>query len=139
MNFRKQIMPSQSSFQMAPMVDIMFILLIFFMASAVYAQWETRVDITVPTAESGERTTRQTGEIIINVDEKGRYFINNSKVDTPRLRSVLTQVSKQFPNQSIIIRADAETPHKFVIELLDICRNVDIWNIAFATLANKDK
>lgn len=138
MNFRKQMLPSHSGFQMAPMVDIMFLLLIFFMVSAVYVQWETRVDVTVPTADTGVRATRQAGEIIVNVDETGNYFINEVQMAPDRLRSVLAQVSEQFPNQPVIIRADSQTPHQYVVGVLDICRQVDIWNIAFATLPDKE-
>ena len=138
MNFRKKMLPSHSGFQMAPMVDIMFLLLIFFMVSAVYVQWETRVDVTVPTADTGVRATRQAGEIIVNIDEAGRYFLNDVQMDAKRLRSVLATVSEQFPNQPVILRADALTHHKFVVQVLDICRQVDIWNIAFATLPEKD-
>lgn len=138
MNFRKQMLPSHSGFQMAPMVDIMFLLLIFFMVSAVYVQWETRVDVTVPTADTGVRATRQAGEIIVNVDPKGNYFINEVQMAPDRLKSVLAQVSEQFPNQPVIIRADAQTPHQHVVGVLDICRQVDIWNIAFATLPDKE-
>ena len=132
------MLPSHSGFQMAPMVDIMFLLLIFFMVSAVYVQWETRVDVTVPTADTGVRATRQAGEIIVNVDETGNYFINEVQMAPDRLRSVLAQVSEQFPNQPVIIRADSQTPHQYVVGVLDICRQVDIWNIAFATLPDKE-
>ena len=138
MNFRKQILPSHSGFQMAPMVDIMFLLLIFFMASAVYVQWETRIDVTVPTADTGIRAARQTGEIIINIDQHGNYFVNEVKMEPPRLTSILGDISEQFPDQAIIIRADALTPHRFVVQVLDICRRVGIWNIAFATLPHKE-
>lgn len=134
MNFRKQLMPSHAGFQMAPMVDIMFILLVFFMVSSLYVQWETRVDVTVPSAESGVRATRQAGEIIVNIDEAGNYFVNEVRMEPGRLASLLANVSEQFPNQPVIIRADGQTPHASVVRVLDICRRVDIWNIAYATL-----
>ncbi|MCF7853815.1 MAG: biopolymer transporter ExbD [Candidatus Pacebacteria bacterium] len=139
MNFRKNLAGSQQGFQMAPMIDIMFLLLIFFMAAAIYAQWETRMDVTVPTAKSGERLTRQPGEIIINLDEQGDIYINEVKMDLDRLRSLLARVSEQYRDQPVIIRADRKTPHEHVMHVLDTCREVDIWNVAFAALPeNRD-
>lgn len=134
MNFRKQYPTSEGSFQMAPMIDIMFLLLIFFMAAAIYAQYETRIDITVPTADSGERAARRSGEIIINLDEHGDIFINDILFDRTRLRSLLRQVAQEFRDQPVIIRADRKTPHEDVMAVLDTCRIADIWNIAFASI-----
>ena len=122
---------------MAPMIDIMFLLLIFFMAAAIYAQWETKIEITVPTAEAGKRGDRQPGEIIINVDAEGRLFVNDVEMEMPRLRSILAQISTEFEDQPVIIRADGKTDHARVMGVLDACRSVDIWNVAFAVIPDR--
>ncbi|MFW5996803.1 MAG: ExbD/TolR family protein [Lentisphaeria bacterium] len=134
MNFRKRTDNQRTGFQMAPMVDIMFLLLIFFMVSALYADWETSIDIEVPSATSGARAERQAGEIIINVEPGGQFVVNQTEMSASRLENLLQRVAAQYPNQPVIVRADAETPHKHVVTVLDICKQVDIWNIAFATL-----
>jgi biopolymer transport protein ExbD len=137
MNFRKSLVPPQVGFQMAPLIDIVFLSLIFFMAASVVARWETKMDLTVPTADSGVRVPRQAGEIIINLDADGRVFIHTVEMDTARLEALLAQVAREFRDQPVIIRADAATRHEKVIGVLDICRRVDIWNVAFATLPPK--
>ncbi len=137
MNFRKNMPQTGPGFQMAPMIDILFLLLIFFMAAAIYAQWETRIDVTVPTAKSGERAARRAGEIIVNINTEGLIYVNDVQMPLPRLESLLAQVAAEFRDQPIIIRADAKTPHENVMQVLDICRQVDIWNVAFATLPEK--
>ena len=71
MNFRKNMQSNSPGFQMAPMIDIVFLLLIFFMVATIYAQWESKIGITVPIAETGEQTGRTPGEIIINIDNTG--------------------------------------------------------------------
>ena len=134
MNFRKHMPPGGASFQMAPMIDILFLLLIFFMAAAIYAQWETRIDVTVPTSSTGVRAERETGEIIVNIDAQGLLFVNDVQMTPGRLASLLAEVAAEFRDQPIIIRADAKTAHENVMEVLDICRRTDIWNVAFATL-----
>jgi len=135
MNFRKRIHDSQSGFQMAPMIDMMFILLINFMAMTIYAQWENKVGINVPTADTGAQGVRERGELIINIDKDGAIFINSQEMSQQRLNMILRQIADEFKSQPVIIRADKDTAHKHVIAVLDICRKADIWNIAFSTLS----
>jgi len=137
MNFRKSLPTPQVTFQMAPMVDVMFLLLIFFMVATIYAEWETKVGIKVPTADTGVRAGRTTGEIIINVDADGRIFVNNVEMSPARLEELLRKVAETYEAQPVIIRADGRTPHEKVIRVLDICRKADIWNVAFATIPPK--
>ncbi|MFA4943665.1 MAG: biopolymer transporter ExbD [Lentisphaeria bacterium] len=134
MNFRKQLSPVQTGFQIAPLIDVVFLSLIFFMVAAVTAKWETKMGIVVPTADSGVRAPRELGEIIINLDADGRIFIQNVEMSAERLESVLRTIAREYKGQPVIIRADGKTAHEHVIGVLDICRRVDIWNIGFATL-----
>ncbi len=134
MNFKKRLISQQTGFQMAPMVDIMFLLLIFFMAATIFAQWETKIGIEVPTADTGVRGVRQPGEIIVNLDTEGRIYVNSVEMSPKRLEGLLAKVSDAFKSQPVIIRADRKTRHEAVVRVLDICRKVDIWNVAFASL-----
>ncbi len=121
-------------FQIVPMIDIMFLLLIFFIAASIYAQWETKIEIKVPTAKTGEYASRFPGEVIINIDTQGSITMNFVSYSPERLEVVLAELAKTYADQPVIIRADSKTPYEFVIKVLDICRNVDISNISFATL-----
>lgn len=134
MNFRKRLNIPQGSFQMAPMIDIMFLLLIFFMVAAVYAQWEKKIGIDVPTAQSYEQSARIPGEIIINLEADGAIYVNNTKMSIDRLENLLTNVAQDYRDQPIIIRADGESKHRDVLAVLDVCRTVGIWNVAYAVL-----
>ncbi len=134
MNFKRHIHSTSESFQMAPMIDIMFILLIHFMAATIFAQWENKLGIQVPAADSGIRADRQPGEVIVNIDSEGNFYINSQLISPERLEFLLQQIAATFKSQPIIIRADSDTRHKAVIKVLDICRRADIWNVAFATV-----
>ena len=123
---------------MAPMIDIMFILLIHFMAATIFAQWENKLGIQVPAADSGVRADRQPGEVIINIDAGGEVYINSQLISPERLEFLLQQIAWTFKSQPVIVRADSETRHKAVIKVLDICRKADIWNVAFATLPKEN-
>lgn len=138
MNFKKYIRDNPLGFQMAPMIDIIFILLIHFMVATIFAQWENKLGIQVPSADSGIRTDRQPGEVIINIDAEGGMYINSKPISAQRLESLLGQIAETFKSQPVVLRADQNTRHKDVIKVLDICRKVDIWNVAFSTLPREN-
>lgn len=133
MNFRGKHRTDSVGFQIAPMIDIVFLLLSFFVASQLFAQWETEIDISLPTAVTARSSQRMPGEIILNVFADGRVVVNGRQLDDEQLGSVLTRLSGLFPGQPVLIRADRKTEYEHVIRVLDLCRRADVWNISFAT------
>lgn len=138
MNFRKNNNTPDESFQIAPMIDVVFLLLTFFVASQIFSQWETEIDITLPTAQSSERPDRIPGEIIINILDDGAVVVNQVRMDDPALDSLLNRIVDQFSDWAVLIRADKETRYEDVINVLDACRRADIWNVSFATTMTDD-
>lgn len=137
MNFRKDYKADVPGFQIAPMIDVVFLLLCFFVASQIFSQWEMSIDIQLPTAESAAAPDRLPGEIIINVFEDGRVVVNQQAFDEAGLTALLSRIVELFPGQPVLIRADKGTDYEHVIRVLDLCRNVDIWNISFATTVSQ--
>ena len=133
MNFRGKTKPVNVGFQLAPMIDIMFLLLCFFIAAQIYAQWESEIDIKLPTAKTGEVPDRLPAEIIINVRESGEIVVNQRLLNPSGLNDLLERIVAIYPGQPVLIRADKRTDYEHVIGVLDLCRQVDIWNISFAT------
>lgn len=133
MKFRARPKPESPGFQMTPMIDVVFLLLCFFVTSQLFAQWETEIDITLPTARTGQLPQRLPGEIIINLHEDGRVVINRRTLEDNELGALLTRLAGLFPGQPVLLRADEGTDYRHVIEVLDHCRQADIWNISFAT------
>ncbi len=133
MNFRRQLKSETVGFQLAPMIDVVFLLLCFFVTSQIFAQWETEIDITLPTAQTGELPERLPGEIIINIRSDGEIIVNAQTLTEDQLGSMLVRVADLFPGQPVLIRADRFTPYEHIIGVLDLCRQADIWNISFAT------
>lgn len=132
MRFRDHSITKQAEMQLAPMIDVVFLLLIFFIVSWNFARFEAEVDISVPSAETAEQNPRTPGEIIINVNKEGDVKINGVLMTTEQLLNRLNRVSKQFPNQPVILRGDKETPFSHVMTVLDTCQKAGIWNVAFA-------
>lgn len=139
MNFsdQRQLLSAKPVIQIAPLIDIIFLLLIFFMSASIFYQLETEIDITVPAAEKSTETKRSVGEIIINVRKDGTVVVNQRELTHLDLKHMLKQVSELYKGQSVIIRADQDTHHKDVIKVLDICAGSDIWNVSFATMEEK--
>lgn len=138
MNFKSKAMGQEMSFQLAPMIDVIFLLLCFFIASQIFAQWETEIDVKLPTARSGKIPQRLPGEIIINVLDDGQLVVNRRPLGQDGLRALLEDIVRLFPGQPVLIRADRRTAYEHVIRVLDMCREADIWNISFATSAAEE-
>ena len=134
MNFRRQPQLPAPGFQMAPMIDVVFLLLIFFMVASIFAQWESKVDIQVPVAETAEPMRRKLSEIMINLDQNGGIFVNSFEMSKGDLLRTLKTLSRDNPGTPIIIRADGRTDHKYVMGVLDVCRKAQIINVSFATV-----
>lgn len=133
MNFRKKKVSTELGFQIAPMIDVVFLLLCFFVTSQVFSQWETEIDIKLPTADTGTTPQRLPGEIIINIRADGTKVVNSQELDAAALGDLLGRIVALFPGQPVLIRADRTTPYAHVIAVLDQCRHADLWNISFAT------
>ncbi|MBO4511789.1 MAG: biopolymer transporter ExbD [Victivallales bacterium] len=139
MNFKKRIAETSPGFQMAPMLDIVFILLVHFMAATLFAKWENKLDITVPSADSSMSASRQRMEIIVNVDKNGAIFINSIELKAERLEEILATTHARSPELPVIIRADQDARHKDVIRVLDICAKADVRNVAFSTITPQEQ
>lgn len=138
MNFRGKYKPEQVGFQVAPMIDVVFLLLCFFVTSQVFTQWEAEIDIKLPTASTAEIEQRLPGEIILNLFNDGTVIVNGRRLNESELAALLKRLVDLFPGQPVLIRADKKTAYEHVIKVLDLCRQADIWNISFAAgLAEK--
>ena len=136
MNFLKNdSAATQGGVPLTPMMDVVFLLLCFFVTSQIFAQWETEIDVTLPTAATGEIPQRLPGEVIVNILPDGRAVVNGQELDDAALGSMLDRLVALFPGQPVLLRADETTPYEHVIRVLDLCRQSDLWNISFATLA----
>ena len=85
MKFQSQFGSERTGIQLAPMIDIVFLLLIFFIVLWNYARFETEIDISVPAATSDETPKRTIGEIVVNVHKDGKMVIEGVSKSEPEL------------------------------------------------------
>ncbi len=133
MNFRARAQPESSGFQIAPMIDIVFLLLIFFLVTWNFSKDEMELDVQVPTAREGKESRRAVGEVILNVKADGSVIMNRRELNTEELQVALSKIQKLYPDQAVVLRGDETTEYSRIVEVLDVCRSANIWNVAFAT------
>ena len=133
MNFRAHVYPERIVFQIAPMVDILLFLLVFFILTWNFSRNEAELDVKVPAAQEGKETRRPAGEVILNVKKDGGIVMNRRPMSSEELLETLSRIAKLYPDQAVILRGDENADYRFVVDVLDICRAANIWNVAFAT------
>ena len=137
MKFGKRVHEEAESIQMAPLIDIVFLTLVFFMVTSVYSTMESEIDITLPTAQSAEQGERSQGEIFINLRDDGKIIVNSREMTIAELQDVLNSVAEYFPGGAVIIRGDRDAVLGRAIAILNCCKNADIQNVSFAALTEE--
>lgn len=134
MRIGRNLQEQTDTIPMAPLIDIVFLTLVFFMVTSVYATLESEVDITLPTADTAEKGERAQGEIFINVRDDGTIVVNERVLNIEELQETLYRVATYFPGGAVIIRGDHNANLGRAIQILDCCRKADIQHVAFAAL-----
>jgi len=125
--------PEPATMQLAPMIDIVFLLLIFFIVTWQFTRSETELSVSVPNAQEGAEPERQRGEIVINILADNTIRVEGKTLDLEGLHDTLASIVGQFPNQPVRIRGDGSVEYQRIVEVIDTCRKAGIWNISFAT------
>ncbi len=124
--------------QLIPLIDVVFFALIFFMVLSVYFRTENQMDISIPESSQAKNAQSAGTEIVINVSSSGSFVVNGRDLSAEGLDDLLQKMGKLSAQQAVIIRADKQTFHKYVIEVLDICARNNIRDISFATSENEE-
>ena len=115
------------------MLDVIFLLLCFFVTVSVFSQWESEISIKLPEATTAEEPDRLPGEIVLNLAKDGTVTVNGVVLSLDALKPRLLQVAKYYPGQPVIIRADKDVKYEVLVGLIDTCRAADVWNFSLAT------
>ena len=121
------------------MLDVIFLLLCFFVTASVFSQWESEISISLPSAASAETPGRLPGEVILNVSKEGAVTVNAKALSLDDLGSRLKKVAEFYPGQPVVIRADRETSYESLVKVIDTCRTSGVWNFSLATVEEKKK
>ncbi len=116
-------------------VDIIFNLLIFFMAMARFGQEERQLDAVLPEASSAAPMTMPPKELVVNVDRDGRYFVRQRPCTESDLAAQLRQAGADNPGlQSVLIRGDGRAGWKAVARVMGLCNAAKVTDYRVAVV-----
>ena len=112
---------SASTLSLTPLIDVVFLLLIFFLVTSEFEDEEKRLDIILPSATTAVPMTGKPREIIVDIDKEGRVFLSGQPTDYEELKRLLkVAVASNPTSQSVVIRADRSTPFQPVVNVMDM-------------------
>ena len=131
MKLRRRAEPLVMGFQIAPMVDVLLVLLCFFILTWNFARKEMELDVRVPTAENGGEPSLDVNQTVLNLKADGSMVMNTKPITFDELDKRMATLAKINPDYAIILRGDENVAYNYVARVLDVCRGAGIWNIAF--------
>lgn len=139
MNLGSRRAPIEPEVGLTPLIDVVFCLIIFFVVTTTFDD-RSALNIQLPTAAPSE--TLPVGEPLqLQIDVQGRFFIAGNEVlrrDGQALREALQQYAGTDRKRSVIIRADARTPHQAVVTAMDALGAVGFTKLSIATLPESE-
>ncbi|MFQ3669866.1 MAG: biopolymer transporter ExbD [Verrucomicrobiia bacterium] len=133
---------SQPEFQVAPMVDVLLVLLLFFMATATTEVVVQRADLELPKADDSKDPGERQGQFVINIEKlnfkinaEGRYFDNADEL-IPLIQAARETDAQQRGSDGtafrVLIRADKEASYSLIREIMKACAEAGVGNVTFA-------
>lgn len=131
----KNDMPQEIGFQLAPMLDVVFLLLIFFIVTQTFSLTEQDLSVKVPSAQQANKTdSRLLNEIILNVRKDGAVTINREVFPLEQLSKKMMRLAQAGADKTpVLIRGDADCSYQSIINVVDECLKARIYNIRFST------
>ena len=133
MNFRSRTASQHPGIQLAPLVDVLLLLLIFFLITWNAARNENELDVKVPKASQAKEKSAPIGDVVVNVKADGSAVVNRRTLSPPELTEMLKGLVQLDADQAVVIRGDETGAYKHVVEVLNICSAAGVTNVAFAT------
>jgi len=116
-----------SGLELTPMIDVVFLLMIFFLVASKLDEADRFIDVVLPKASAAKPLTSRPREFLVNIDREGNYFVGARPVTIGDLQTLLKQASVDNPKrQTVIVRADENVAHKFVVAAMNACMEAGI-------------
>lgn len=115
--------------EMAPLIDMIFILLIFFLVATSFVK-EAGVDVQRPVAATAVAKART--NLIVAVTTDGQVFVEKRPIDVRSVRSYMVRFLHETPQGAVVITADKDSMTGIVIQVLDACRQAGVKNVSVA-------
>ena len=119
---------------LTPLIDVVFLLLIFFMVSTTFDK-DARIKVELPQAATQDEQPTEQKQLDITVDAKGRFYVNQQEVintDTDTLKRAIEKAAGERRDLPVIINADARATHQSVIQVMDAASQLGFVHMTFA-------
>jgi len=138
MNLRPDRSDERVDVNLTPLIDVVFLLLIFFMVSTTF---DRHAKLKVELPEASAKTEQQLEDpVVLSIDVKGNYFVNDRQVVNTQLETLKTALQKTIADKkdvSLVLRADAKTPHQSVVRAMDAAAQLGLTRLSIATIESK--
>ncbi len=114
---------------MTPMLDIVFIMLIFFIVHASFVK-EAGIDVSRPGAVTAER--KQQASILVAINEEGQIWIDKRQIDVRAVRANIERLRAENPQGSVVIQADKNSKNGLLVQVMDSARLAGVENVSIA-------
>jgi biopolymer transport protein ExbD len=130
-NFRRNDKEQDLEINLTPLIDVVFLLLIFFMVSTTFNE-SSQLNIELPEANGQQRDNNV---LTLSIDEQGHYFLNRKQLLNSQLATIKRVLEKSSPDKDtkLMISADKDTPYQYVVRAMDAARQAGINNFAIET------
>jgi len=126
MRIHDPITEAEEPFNLIPLTDMVFNLLIFFMAATTFAQVERELGVKLPRATSFASLSAAPQQLVINITDQGEPIVAKKKYDLKGLSELLAAIVAKNPQASVIIRADERGLVKGFAQVLDVCKRAGV-------------
>lgn len=130
----------EPNLNLTPMIDIVFLLIIFFMVGTQFTQREREFEIKLPTATDAQPLTSLPDEIVVNVRQDGTIVVRGEERSLEELENLLAEARSNYADQAVVLRGAGDGPYQHVMDVLSVCRRAEIRNISLANrIAREDE
>lgn len=117
---------------LTPMIDIVLLLIIFFMVGTKFSDAERQFDIKLPTVSDALPLSSLPDELIVSISRTGELLLGEQPIALADLESRLKSAVERYNDQAVVVRGDAEGSYQNVMDVLAICHRVGVRNLSLA-------
>ena len=127
--------PEDPEISLTSLIDVVFLLLIFFMVSTTFER-QAMLKVDLPEAKNVSALENQPNTFELVIDQNGQFYLNDRQLIDGRpatLRAAFNEAAGDDRNMPVILRADAQTPHHFVVTAMDVTAQLGFTRLSIAT------
>jgi len=129
MRRRRARQEEESEVNLTPMLDVVFIMLIFFIVTASFVK-ESGIEVSRPQAATAEKKER--ANILVAISEDGEIWIDGRPVDVRALPANIERLHAENPQGSVVIQADEDSKNGLLVQVMDAARQAGVYNVSIA-------